>query len=226
MVELKGVTKSMAGKKVLNQVSLSVRSGEICVLTGPSGTGKTTLLRIIAGLEVPENGAVFVAGKHATENTKIYVTPFKRNVGMVFQDFGLWPHMTVEQNCRYGLENRLHDHKTSKTVLNDLLRRFELEDVRKKYPAELSGGEKQRVAITRAMVTKPSILLMDEPLSNLHKVFRDSFIPYLKRFVDETGCCVLYVSHIPGEVVSIADKIYDLHGGVLNEHSDRGENIK
>lgn len=213
MIELRNVCKRFSNKVLLDSINLQFKSGEITVITGPSGSGKTTLLRIIAGLDVPEKGKVIIDEKRATDGRKILVKPFNRNIGMVFQDFGLWPHMTVERNLTYGLDSRKMDREIIRKVTDEMLHSFKIEEIRGAYPSLLSGGEKQRVALARAFILRPNILLLDEPVSNTHRAFRDRFTAYIKSYVEEQKPCVVYVTHAFEEAKGVSSRVVWLENG-------------
>ena len=161
ILEIEGLSKSYDGKKnALNDCNFSLEKGEICAIVGESGSGKTTLLRLIAGLERPTNGCIKINGQLVSSDSQI-TPPQKRQIGMVFQDYALFPHMTVKQNIGFGLKN------PSNNEIHDLLNLIKMNSYADAYPSELSGGQEQRVAIARTLALKPNLLLLDEPFSNL-----------------------------------------------------------
>jgi iron(III) transport system ATP-binding protein len=166
-IELAGISKTFDERVVLNDLSLRIEKGERLVLFGPSGSGKTTVLRLVAGLEVPDKGEIQIDGRTAASFGKNLVPPEKRDVGMVFQDLALWPHMSVQENLRFGLNARGVPNREAHVRVREMLERVALEHRTEAKPHQLSGGEQQRVALARALVSRPSILLMDEPLSSL-----------------------------------------------------------
>jgi iron(III) transport system ATP-binding protein len=161
-LELKDIRKKYGSFTALHDISLKVKQGEFVCLLGPSGCGKTTLLRIIAGLEAPTEGKVFLKGKDATK-----MQPGKRNFGIVFQSYALFPNMTVRQNISFGLKGRHLSREEISRKIEDVLKLVNLEDQEKKYPSQLSGGQQQRIALARALALSPDFLLLDEPLSAL-----------------------------------------------------------
>lgn len=219
MLEIKNITKKFLRQEILKNITLSASAGEIVILSGPSGSGKTTLLRIIAGLDTPDTGCVYVSGEMVTNGKKILRRPFERNAGMVFQDFGLWPHMTVEQNICFGLNNRDVPVEQRQSEVNAILQEFEIYKLKNAYPAHLSGGERQRVALARTMVLKPGILLLDEPLSNIHLTFRKKFTDLLQKWVEQSRCCVIFVTHSFEEVRSLSEKVIWLEDGMVHNFS-------
>ncbi|GAA3408883.1 ABC transporter ATP-binding protein [Paenibacillus hodogayensis] len=216
ILELRNVSKSFGKQKVLHPLSFDLKKGErICIL-GPSGCGKSTLLQIVAGLARADGGEVHMEGR-VVEKDRTYVPPEKRPVNMVFQDYALWPHMSVRQNIEYGMRRR----KTPPEAMRDRLARLQallrLDGLLDRLPAELSGGQQQRVGIARALATEPAILLMDEPLSNLDVKLRTDMRNELARLLGELSIAALYVTHDMMEAFTIADRILVLRGGHIDQ---------
>lgn len=210
------MSKAFGNQQVLKPISFEVRAGErICIL-GPSGCGKSTLLQLIAGLSPIDGGTVEMDGI-TVESGRRAVPPEKRPVNMVFQDYALWPHMTVRQNIAYGMKRR----KVAKHELNRRLLRLEqmlkLDGLLDRLPAQLSGGQQQRVGIARALATEPKLLLMDEPLSNLDVKLRTDMRGELAQLLGELGIATLYVTHDRMEAFTIADRILVLRDGEIDQ---------
>jgi len=207
---IKNVSKSFGRNNILKNVSFSVREGEIFFILGPSGCGKTTLLRIIAGFINPDKGKIILEGKDITE-----LHPSKRKIGMVFQNYALWPHMTVWQNIAYGLLIR----KLEKEIVNKKVEKIigitKLENVKNLYPHQVSGGQQQRVALARALVIEPKVLLLDEPLSNLDTKLRENLRREIKRIQKETGITMIYVTHDQKEAMSLSSRIAVMSEGEI-----------
>ncbi len=210
-IELKNIRKSYGKEEILRGVDLSVRKGEILAVLGVSGAGKTTLLRIIAGLEVPEEGKVFLDGRCVTEGKRIIVPPRFRKVGFIFQNLGLWQHMSVEEHLKFVL--RLRKSENPREEARELLRFFGLWEHRRKRPHQLSGGEKQRLAFARALAQQVSFLLLDEPLSNLDLPRKKQLRGELLRLKSLKELTMLYVTHDPIDVELISDRVAVLHDG-------------
>ena len=205
-VRIDEVSKRFGEVVAVDQATLQVEDKEFFALLGPSGCGKTTLLRIIAGFELPDNGHVYFGDKEMTN-----VPPNERGTGMVFQSYALWPHMTVKENIEFGLNmRRLTKEEKVKRVTN-VLELLQLKGLEDRNPLQLSGGQQQRVAVARALAIEPQILLMDEPLSNLDAKLRIETRTELKKIQRELGITVVYVTHDQEEAMSIADRI-----GVMN----------
>jgi len=201
------------GRKVLavNNLNLEVHDGEFLVLLGPSGCGKTTAMRMVAGLEEVTDGAVLIDDQDVTE-----LPPRKRNVSMIFQNYAVWPHMTVYENIAYALNLK----KMSKQVIDDTVREVaeltKIGELVERYPAQLSGGQQQRVAVARAIAVRPKIFLMDEPLSNLDAKLRVSMRTELKAIHAKTGATTVFVTHDQSEAMSMADRIVVMKdGGIM-----------
>jgi iron(III) transport system ATP-binding protein len=205
---LQNIAKSFGNNKVVNQVCLTINEGEHIALLGESGSGKTTLLRIIAGLEKADNGSVDFANQ-TWQNNRVWVAPEKRNIGFVFQDYALFPHLTVAQNIVFGA-------KTSKADLQHTLTQFELNGFANRYPHELSGGQQQRVAIARSVIRKPSLLLLDEPFSNLDEGLKDQLRNSMRTTLKQLNITSILVTHDVNDAFMVCDKIALLnHGNIV-----------
>ncbi len=206
------ITHVFKGVDAVNDVSLDLALGEIICLLGPSGCGKTTLLRIAAGVERPQKGRILLNGEEVA-GPNIFVPPEKRNVGLMFQDFALFPHLSILDNVAFGL-NAL-DQATAASEARAALRRVGMSAYEKAYPHVLSGGEQQRVALARAIVPRPSVLLMDEPFSGLDQRLRESVRDETLSVLRETGASCLLVTHDPAEAMWMADRIAVMRSGQL-----------
>ena len=187
-------------RPVIDDLSFAMDKGEIVGIVGASGSGKSTLLRIIAGLEEPERGALFINGK-VMMNERVYVEAEKRGVGMVFQEYALFPHLTVEANIAFGLKRQGRTER-----LKDMLHLVQLGDYAKRYPHELSGGQQQRVALARALAPGPSVLLMDEPFSNLDAELKLSIRSELREILHKSDTTCLLVSHDQADIEAICHR--------------------
>ncbi len=194
-IDVDRVSKSFGTRVAINQLSLHIERSERLVLFGPSGCGKTTVLRLLAGLEVPEQGSIRIDGRVVASAGKNLVPPERRDLGMVFQDLALWPHMTVQQNLMFGLNARRVQKRAAHIRVREMLQRVGLEHRIHARPHQLSGGEQQRVALARALVSRPSILLMDEPLSSLDEERKDAIVSDLLGLQSQFGFTLVYVTH-------------------------------
>lgn len=190
--------------------NLRIHSGSFHFLLGPSGCGKTTILRMVAGLEKPSGGSIFFNEKNVSK-----MPASERNIGMVFQNYALWPHMTVLQNIEYGLKLKKISKKIIKTRVDDVLEMTQLTRFQGRFPGQLSGGQQQRVALARALAISPQVLLFDEPLSNLDSQLRTEMRENLSRIHKETGITTLYVTHDQKEALSMGSHISIMQGGSL-----------
>ncbi|RLF14366.1 MAG: ABC transporter ATP-binding protein [Thermoprotei archaeon] len=209
-VSIRELTKKFGKVIAVNNVTLDINHGEFMVLVGPSGCGKTTLLRLIAGLEVPDHGRILFDGEDVTD-----LPPYKRDTGMVFQNYALWPHMTVFENIAYGLRIRKVPRNEIKKRVKWALELVKLEGLEDRYPHELSGGQQQRVALARALVVQPKVLLLDEPLSNLDAKLRVEMREEIRRLQKELGITTIYVTHDQEEALTIADRIAVMNMGQI-----------
>ena len=218
-IQLNNVTKRFGKSVAVHDLNLEIGDGEFVSLLGPSGCGKTTTLRMIAGLETPSEGEIYIDDVCVFSSEKgIDVSPDKRNVGFLFQNYALWPHMTVFKNIAFGLENMKWDHKRIEERVNELLTMLKISEYSDRYPAELSGGQQQRVAIARTLATGPRILFMDEPLSNLDAKLRMEMRTELKRLHVETGSTFVYVTHDQLEAMTLSTRICLLKEGLLQQY--------
>jgi ABC-type Fe3+/spermidine/putrescine transport system ATPase subunit len=214
MIELKSISKKLAGKEILNQISLQVGQGRCLALLGPSGCGKTTLLRIIAGFEAPDQGEVLLAGVLAGDRYKL-LPPHKRNLGMVFQDLALWPHMTVQKHLDFMLGKAKTSKAERQAKIFRALKMVQLEDCSLAYPHQLSGGEKQRLALARALITEPAILLFDEPLSSLDSALKEEMMHEVRHILRNLEMTTVYVTHDKQEAFFMADQIAIMEKGQI-----------
>ncbi|NOY88228.1 MAG: ABC transporter ATP-binding protein [FCB group bacterium] len=207
---LKSLTKSFASHKVLEDISLELASGELLVLLGSSGSGKSTLLRLIAGLEKPDSGEIYINDRRVDN-----LPPKERKVAMVFQNYSLYPHMTVEKNLSFPLKVAGEKRNEIKKKVVDIARMLKLSEKLKVRPGQLSGGQRQRVALGRAIIRKPSLFLLDEPLSNLDANLRMKMRREIVRLQKDLGITTVHVTHDQIEALTMADRIALLSGGKL-----------
>ena len=208
------------GRPAVDDVSFRVAAGEIVVLLGPSGCGKTTTLRCIAGLEQPTGGAIAIGGDEAAAPERgVHVPPRLRNIGMVFQSYAVWPHMTVRQNVNYPLRHRKVPRDQATRKVDDVLGLVGLSEYSERPVTQLSGGQMQRVALARALVYEPRILLLDEPLSNLDAKLRLRLRDELRRIIKKAKVTALYVTHDQSEAVVLGDRIGVMENGKLMQMS-------
>ncbi len=213
ILELNHISKRYNKQFALHHFTLSVSAGERLVLLGPSGCGKTTLLRLIAGFMAPDSGTIFLNGQMVSKAGRIVVPPEQRNVGMVFQDLALWPHLTVTGNIEFGLKARGLPATERKQRVKQMLQLMGMEDLALRKPAQLSGGQQQRVALARALALKPPLLLMDEPLSSLDLELKVRLRNEILRLQKQLAFTLLYVTHDHEEAFSIATRIVLLKNG-------------
>jgi sulfate transport system ATP-binding protein len=211
-ITIRNIQKAFDGTPVLRDVSLEIPDGELVALLGPSGCGKTTLLRIIAGLEQPDAGEVLHSGEDLTVRTAR-----ERNVGVVFQHYALFRHMTVEENVAFALQVRKSAKAKVSARVGELLKLVQLESYRSRYPHQLSGGQRQRVALARALATEPRILLLDEPFGALDARVRDELRRWLRRLHDELHVTSIFVTHDQEEAFEVSDRIVLMNAGKVEQ---------
>ena len=210
-IEIKNLFKRFKNVVAINRIQLEVQKGEMLTLLGPSGCGKTTTLRCIAGLEKPEEGEIVIDGKAMLSQG--FVPPSKRGIGMVFQNYAVWPHMKVFNNIVYGLKIERISRQKIKERAQQVVSLVGLKGLEDRYPAQLSGGQQQRVALARALVSNPKVLLLDEPLSNLDAKLREELRFEIKSLVRRMGITAVYVTHDQAEAMVISDRIAVMNSG-------------
>ncbi len=219
-ITLKDVTKRFGKFVAVDGLSMTIGDGDFVTLLGPSGCGKTTTLRMIAGLESPTEGEILIDGKTVFSSERgIDVSPDKRDIGFLFQNYALWPHMTVEKNISFGLENLKWDKERIKARVAELLSMLKISQFGTRYPSELSGGQQQRVAIARTLATGPKVLFMDEPLSNLDAKLRTEMRAELKRLHVETKSTFVYVTHDQVEAMTLSTRTCLMKEGLLQQYA-------
>jgi sulfate transport system ATP-binding protein len=211
-IEVRNVTKTFGATPVLRDVSIEVASGSLTALLGPSGGGKSTLLRVIAGLEVPDSGTVTINGIDATR-----LAPQRRNVGFVFQHYAAFKHMTVHDNVAFGLKIRKRPKAEIRKRVAELLELVHIEQFANRYPAQLSGGQRQRMALARALAVEPQVLLLDEPFGALDAQVRKELRAWLRRLHDEVHVTTVFVTHDQEEAIEVADEIVVLADGIVEQ---------
>jgi iron(III) transport system ATP-binding protein len=217
-VDLVGLRKSYADVTVLDDFSLRANQGELVTLLGPSGCGKTTTLRCIAGLERAERGEIRIGERLvACPERRVFLPPNRRDIGMVFQSYALWPHMTVFANVAYPLRVRRRDRQERQRAVMEILAMVGMDRYAHRPVTELSGGQQQRVALARAMVARPAVLLFDEPLSNLDAKLRRSMRREIREAHDRSGGTSIYVTHDQEEAITLSDRIVVIRGGAIQQ---------
>jgi ABC-type Fe3+/spermidine/putrescine transport system ATPase subunit len=217
VLRVRGLTKSFGAARVVNDVSFDLRAGEVLTLLGPSGCGKSTTLRLIAGLEQPDAGEVWVRGRLVASSGRIMVPPEGRRVGLVFQSYAIWPHMTVTENIGYPLKARRIDRDIIAAKVAEMIRLAKLDGLERRMPTELSGGQQQRVALARALIYEPDLLLLDEPLSNLDAALRKEMRVQLKALQSRMATTMLYVTHDQEEAMSLSSRVAVMNHGVIEQ---------
>ncbi|WP_029032696.1 ABC transporter ATP-binding protein [Salinarimonas rosea] len=215
-LELDEVTKAFGASRAVDDVSLVVDPGAFVALLGPSGCGKTTLLRLVAGLERPSAGRIAIAGRVVAEGGR-FVEAEERGLGMVFQSYALWPHMSVADNVAFGLKVRRLPAEKRRRRIADALAMVGLSELADRRPAQLSGGQRQRVALARCLALEPPLVLLDEPLANLDAHLRETMQREFRRLHRETGATFVIVTHDQAEAMALADTIAVMHEGRLQQ---------
>jgi len=219
ILEVQNLSNQYEGEPLLKDVSFSLAEGEILCLLGPSGSGKTTLLRLLAGLETESSGTIEFRGQDISP-----IPPHKRNFGMMFQEYALFPHKTVWQNVAFGLEMQQWSEGERNRKINAMLELVGLSDFKHRKIDELSGGERQRVALARSLAPEPQLLLLDEPLGSLDRTLRDRLTCEIRTILKALAVTAVFVTHDQAEAFSVGDKVAILHNGILQQFSDP-ENI-
>ncbi|WP_213878341.1 ABC transporter ATP-binding protein [Pseudomonas sp. dw_358] len=211
-LRIEALSKHYGNICALQSLNLEVRSGELLTLLGASGSGKTTLLQVISGLVAPSSGRIVIDGQDQT-----HAPAHKRGIGVVFQNYALFPHLTVAQNVAFALDMRGVSRSEARVQVADALAMVGLKDLHQRFPRELSGGQQQRVALARCFVYKPSLILMDEPLSALDRQLRESMQMEIKRLHRETGSTIIFVTHDQDEALALSDRICLMHNGRIEQ---------
>ncbi|MGQ0752868.1 MAG: ABC transporter ATP-binding protein [Betaproteobacteria bacterium] len=220
-VELARLTKRFGAEQAVREVTLAIRQGEFVTLLGPSGCGKTTTLRCIAGLERPDAGEIRIDGRViASADRGIHLNPEKRDIGMVFQSYAVWPHMTVFDNVAFGLKVRRAGRSATKRLTFKALELVGMAHLAERYATNLSGGQRQRVALARAIAYEPKVILFDEPLSNLDAKLREQMRVELARLQREVGITSVYVTHDQAEALVMSDRVVVMARGAIQQIGD------
>ncbi|NKQ41251.1 MAG: ABC transporter ATP-binding protein [Sulfurovum sp.] len=220
MLSIKNISKSFADKKVLENISMNINKGEIVSLLGKSGSGKSTLLNIIAGFEVSDSGSCVYAEQTIFDN-KHFVEPQNRNIGFVFQNYALFPHLSVAKNITFGISNR--DKEYQKHKASELLELIGMKEMGAKYPHQLSGGQQQRVAIARVLARQSDLILFDEPFSSIDTELKLALIEEITHIVRSQNKTAIFVTHCPREALFISDKIAYIENGTLAQYDEPKE---
>lgn len=212
LLEIQNLYKTFnSGKvKALNNVGFSLKKGNILAVVGESGSGKTTLIRLIAGLETIDEGKIVINSNIVSSNS-VFIEPQQRNIGMVFQDYALFPHFTIYKNIAYGLSK--HENKEERVC--EVLKLVGLSGMEKRYPHELSGGQQQRIALARALAPKPALLILDEPFSNLDVVMRNQLRKDILKILKKTTTTAIFVTHDIKDALEVSDEIIVLKNGIV-----------
>ncbi len=217
-IKIDCITKKFGDVTAVDNFCLDIADGEFISILGPSGCGKTTMLRMIAGFEKATAGDIYIGDKLVSSSTnKTFLPPEKRDIGMVFQSYAVWPHMTVFDNVAYPLKIKKKSKEEIKRRVEEVLEMVHLSPYSARYPHQLSGGQQQRVALGRALVAEPDLLLLDEPLSNLDAKLRESMRFEIKALQEKMGITVVYVTHDQAEAMAMSDRIVVMHGGVVQQ---------
>ncbi len=211
-LEIKNLVKRYGSVTAVDHIDLSIGQGKLFSFLGPSGCGKTTTLRMIAGLETPTEGEIVVDGEVLSDSKRV-VLPEKRNMGMVFQSYAVWPHMTVSDNVAYGLKIKKQPRSDIEKKVRETLSLVGLADYQDRYPTQLSGGQQQRVALARALANEPAILLLDEPLCNLDAKLRENMRFEIRTLQQRLGITAVYVTHSQDEALAVSDEIVIMREG-------------
>lgn len=216
ILSLKNISKSFEKTEVLKNINIDLKEGEILTILGSSGSGKSTILNLIAGFEEPDFGEISIYDKVASSKD-VFMEPHKRNVGFVFQNYALFPHLNVFKNISFGISNQ--DVNRQKLIVNKMMKLTGLDGLEKRYPHELSGGQQQRVALARTLATDPKLILFDEAFSNVDSVLKSKIEKELVEIIKDNGISAIFVTHDSKEALSISDKIAYLENGDIKQLS-------
>lgn len=219
-IQVDNVVKRFEDKTIINGLSLNIKEGELFTLLGPSGCGKTTLLRMIIGFNSIDDGVIKI-----DDQVVNHIPVNKRNMGMVFQNYAIFPHMSVKDNVAFGLKHRKLPKAEIENRIQDILNVVKIEEYKDRMPDKLSGGQQQRVALARALVIHPQVLLMDEPLSNLDAKLRIEMRNAIKSIQQRVGITTVYVTHDQEEALAISDRIAVMNGGVIQQIGTRNRSM-
>ena len=222
MIEIKNISRSIQGKKVLENITLEIQKNCIMALIGPSGCGKTTLLRLITGLETPDEGEITINGVLAGTPEKV-MPPHKRKIGMIFQDLALWPHMTARRHLAYVIRKQTDNKEKAADKIQKLLESVNLNGHSDRYPHQLSGGEQQRLAIARSLAQEPEYLLMDEPFSSLDPVLKEELESFIAQIQSESKIGIAYVTHNIKDLERITHRVALMQNGKLLQVGEKNE---
>jgi len=219
-IEFKGVTKKFGSVVAVDNLDLTIPEGSFVTLLGPSGCGKTTTLRMIVGLEIPSNGEIRLGRRVMYSSlTGKTIPPEERGMGLVFQSYALWPHMTVSENIVFGLQMQGKSREENKARLDEMAKLLHIDGLESRYPSQLSGGQQQRVALARMLAVSPQVLLLDEPLSNLDARLRMEMRAELKRLHEDLGNTIVYVTHDQMEAMTMASHVAVIKEGKLQQYA-------
>jgi ABC-type Fe3+/spermidine/putrescine transport system ATPase subunit len=221
-VVIRSVTKRFGSHQALNGVTLDVAASESVVILGPSGCGKTTLLRLIAGLEVPDDGEIWSGDVLVAGPGRSLLPPYRRQIGFVFQDLALWPHLTVAGNLKFVLDAQKVSGAEQNRRIDSALKLVRIDELAARYPHELSGGEQQRVALARALIGNPRVVLLDEPLSSLDAELRAAMRAELARLQRTLALTTIYVTHDREDAVVLADRVIEMRAGRIVNATQTG----
>ena len=211
-IKLEDIVKRFGTLEAVSHVSLDIKDGELFTLLGPSGCGKTTILRLVGGFHKPDHGSIYFGDREVSS-----LAPYERNIGMVFQNYALWPHMTIESNIAYGLKLKKFSRSEIAEKISRALKLVNLTGLGDRYPGQLSGGQQQRVALARALVLNPDVLLLDEPLSNLDAKIRIQVRAEIRKLQKDLGITTIYVTHDQEEALTLSDRIAVINLGKLQQ---------
>ncbi len=217
-IEVSGVSKEFSGREILKNITFTLNQGDRLALIGSSGCGKSTLLHLVAGLEIPDGGKIYLNAQVASSTDKIILEPHERKLSMVFQDLGLWPNFTVQQNIELGISKQegLNEKQRNEVALS-VMEKLGISHLSRRKPGQLSGGEQQRVALARATVCKPKVLLLDEPFTGLDWLTKKTVVTEIKNLISELKMSLILVTHNPEEAEELCSRVLSIENGSIVE---------